>query len=501
MSLNIVKKPFNLKNDHNKNIKKNSNRIITKTNKKKVHNVKIQDPYNSSNSSSQNKKLISPSFKNINNAKNKKTNNPPNNKSISNGKNKLSNNKKKKKEDEKNKSNNKNNKSYLDISLNKDILLHYKKESPLIPGQTGNCGNEILEILNLNGNNNKNKNVSKIKKIKKQLNNSCIPQSKINNNSIDENIAQFKNKKNNIITETITEYKKPTNKKKVYNNEIKKNIVFFKDIDIDNKELLLQNIGNDKEDKLLNNNNNLADLDIDEYLLNSSFENNKTDFFLLYNNNNQGNIKSDTLFLEVQLLTEKILELQKSYHHEFKNLYNNYNKEKKLVKLFKENKTLLKKKMINLLKYKEKDNLKEKNNIYIGLNTKKYMINDSININKNEIVIWDKMFPIKKKNIENKKKKLKLKPIFKNIVFDRYKSIHNKLNDIEKKIVKRLFKIYGYNNSNNINSDNKKGISKKSAKSSNKTVNNNNKGNNKIKKLSHNKNYNNNQKNTFRNKS
>ena len=81
----------------------------------------------------------------------------------------------------------------MDISLNKDILLHYKKESPLIPGQTGNCGNEILEILNLNGNNNKNKNVSKIKKIKKQLNNSCIPQSKINNNSIDENI----NRKNN----------------------------------------------------------------------------------------------------------------------------------------------------------------------------------------------------------------------------------------------------------------------------------------------------------------
>ena len=131
------------------------------------------------------------------------------------------------------------------------------------------------------------------------------------------------------------------------------------------------------------------------------------------------------------------------------------------------------------------------------------MLNDSIKINKNEVMIWGKMFPVKKKNEETKKKRLKLKPIFKNIVFDRYKSIHNKFNDIEKKIVKRLFKIYGYKNNNNNNSNtnntdnNKKGKSKKKEKSSNKISNNNNKGNNKIKKVSHNKN----PKNSFRNKS
>ena len=219
-------------------------------------------------------------------------------------------------------------------------------------------------------------------------------------------------------------------------------------------------------------------MNIDEYLLNSSFENNKSDFGLLYTNNYHKNIKNDMLFMEIQLLIEKILELQKSYHQEYKNLYFGYEKEKEMVKLNNEKYILLKKKIINLLKYKEKRNLKENNNVYIGFNIKKNIINGSNKINKNEIILWNKMFPIKEKIDENNNKKNKLKQIFKTIVFDRYKLINNKLNDIEKNIVNRLIKKYQYNNKSNIisNSTNKKGLNNY------KKPINNNKGNGKITK-------------------
>ena len=57
-----------------------------------------------------------------------------------------------------------------------------------------------------------------------------------------------------------------------------------------------------------------------------------------------------------------------------------------------------------------------------------------------------------------------LKQIFKNVVFDRYKSISNKLNDIEKSIINNLIKKYKYNDKNekpdyNNNNNNKRGIS------------------------------------------
>ena len=150
-----------------------------------------------------------------------------------------------------------------------------------------------------------------------------------------------------------------------------------------------------------------------------------------------------------------------------------------MVKLNNEKNILLKKKIINLLKYKEKRNLKENNNVYIGFNIKKNIINGSNKINKNEIILWNKMFPIKEKIDENNNKKNKLKQIFKTIVFDRYKLINNELNDIEKNIVNRLIKKYQYNNKSNIisNSTNKKGLNNYK-----KPINNNNKGNGKITK-------------------
>jgi len=490
-------KKFNIKNDYNKNLKKNTNRFNKKNNPKKVYNGILQEPsYNIPNISSENKKIISPIIKNNNDYEKNMIN--------------KDNAKKEKKEKNKNYNHYNHNKSFEDISINNDILLQYKIESPLIPGQTGNYGNEIIEILNLNGNNNNNinntninnnknniNNNSKIKKIKKkQLNNSYLSQSKYKS-VIDGNKTEYRNHNNNNTNNKknnyITEYKNNTN--------TNKNIYLLNDI---GKKELVNNYDDEEDFFVNNNNNNIDELNNDEYLLNSSFENYKNDFFLLYNNNYHNNIKNDMILYEIQLLNEKILELQKSYHNEYKKLYNNYDKEKKIIKSIQNNKALLKKKIVNLLKYKEKNNLKEKNKIYIHFNSKINMVNDSNKINKNELLIWNKMFPIKKNIEENNRNKKILKQIFKNIVFDRYKYLNNKLNDIEKNIVNRLFKKYEYNKF----SENKKGLNDKNCQNSNASKMNNyiNKGNNKnikkIKGVNHNKNYdvNNYFKYSFRNK-
>ena len=201
--------------------------------------------------------------------------------------------------------------------------------------------------------------------------------------------------------------------------------------------------------------------------------------------------------MEIQLLIEKILELQKSYHGDYKNLFINYEKEKSILKLYHEKNIYLKKKIINLLKLKEKNNLKENNKIYIGLDSKKNINNDSIKINQKEIYILNKKFPIKEVINENNNKKNILKQIFKNVVYDRYKIINYKLNDIEKNIINRLSKKYQFNlynnklntynnNNNNNNNNNKKSLYTKNLRNNNKG---NNKNTKKINGNSFNRNY------------
>jgi hypothetical protein len=162
--------------------------------------------------------------------------------------------------------------------------------------------------------------------------------------------------------------------------------------------------------------------------------------------------------MEIQLLFEKIIDLQKSYHHQFHELCKTYDDQKNKLKTINEKRIFLRKKIIILLMQKEKKNLKENNNIYMDFRIKKNIANDSSKINKNEISIWNKMFPTKKKITEKKTQKNALKQIFKTIAFDRYKSISHKLNTIEKTIVKRLYKKYHSHNKSHSNNKKKNNI-------------------------------------------
>lgn len=496
--LNFEDRKIFLKNNYNKNQKKTYNKNMKKNNQKKIFLGMPQETHSSSNSSSQNNKILSPTLRNAMKDKNKNMagNDNKNLKGIDqfNLIQKL--NKKKKEEN-----NYKHNKSFEENAINNNILLQYKIESPLIPGNMDNCGNEILEILNLNINNN-----NKTKKLsKKKLNNSYILQSKFKS-MINDNNHNTHEKNNNYSNN-------------IYNNNINKNRL---DDDIDHNELIIgSNHKNEEkneryknESNSLDENNNLVNLNINEYLLDSSFENNKNDFNLLYSDNYHKNVKNDMLTMEMQLLCEKILELQKSYHNEEKMLYMDYFREKRKLKLIHENKINLKKKIINLLNLKEKKNMKENNSVCIGFNIKKNIYKTSYKINKNEINLLNRMFPLKEIINEKGNKKNILKQIFKNVVYDRHKLVMNKLNDIEKNIVNSLIKKYKFNEindkSNNINNNSnknrKRNVYNKNNKlpTLNKSINHNNKINqNKnrkksgpVSRVNFNKNYNGS--NTFR---
>ena len=445
--ISFEERKHNFYKDFNRPYNLNNNKNIKKTKHKKLNNIKTKEQYNSSNSSSQNNKIIPPLLKKIKNNNKKLVNYQSNTQKTIEEEYNLFNRKIKKHKEE---NNYKHNKSFEDISLNNDILLQYKIESPLIPGITDNCGNEIIEILNLNGNDDNNKTK---KKKQNKLNNSYIFQTKYKNLiNEDDNIEKGNNKINENFSEDVNT---------TYSNNINKNRNkdYFND-EIYNKELIIESNNKKKNSKtyknnitqkisnnneLTSNNNNVGD----EYLLNSSFENNKSDFCLLYSNNYHKNVKDDMIFMESQLLIEKSLDLQKCYYLEFKKLFTDYKNGKHYVKLLHNKNICLKKKIINLLKLKEKNNLKENNNVYIKFNDKKNIYNNSNIINNNEIFIWNKMFLLNKNLDKKNNNKNKLKEIFKTIVFDRYRAISFKFNDIEKNIVNRLIKKYNYTNNTN----------------------------------------------------
>ena len=174
--------------------------------------------------------------------------------------------------------------------------------------------------------------------------------------------------------------------------------------------------------KLILNDN--YDLD-EDYLLNSSFENDRSDFNIMYTDNYGDTVMNDMLSLEIKLLIEKMMDIQKSYHKELDLLLTRYNYNSKMLKSLIEKIKVLQKK-INMYNYLDKYNHNNQHDIY--------------KINKNEFNLWNFIL-----NEEKRKNKEKLKDIFKKVIFERYHKISGKINNIENKIVLNLMKKYHYN--------------------------------------------------------
>ena len=188
--------------------------------------------------------------------------------------------------------------------------------------------------------------------------------------------------------------------------------------------------------KLILNDN--YDLD-EDYLLNSSFENDRSDFNIMYTDNYGDTVMNDMLSLEIKLLIEKMMDIQKSYHKELDLLLTRYNYNSKMLKSLIEKIKVLQKKIFLIKKIKE--SRENKVNMYNYLD--KYNHNnqhDIYKINKNEFNLWNFIL-----NEEKRKNKEKLKDIFKKVIFERYNKISGKINNIENKIVLNLMKKYHYN--------------------------------------------------------
>jgi len=208
--------------------------------------------------------------------------------------------------------------------------------------------------------------------------------------------------------------------------------------------LLSTEIKNKKIDTL----NNKA-FSEDDYFIDNNFENNKNDFNIMYIDNYAKIINDDVLSMELQLLYEKILDLKNSYHEEYMKIINKFNENKKYISLNIFKYKDIQKKIFNLLKIREKLNGINQLNSFLATQEKgnKSCLKE---INDKEINLWENMLigvgnncKFKKYGDANNNKK-DIKELFKKIVFDKYSSLKNNLNDIENKIVINLMKKNNY---------------------------------------------------------
>ena len=309
----------------------------------------------------------------------------------------------------------------------------------------------ICKTVNNNVLNNK-KNIQEenliIKKLDekfKSLENNIIDKKYLNDIDHDEIIisSNKSNKYNKYpITSRIKQFRK--------NNTPSDKLSLIIDENVNNKN------NNIKEDSFINiifnkiSNNNFDD----DYLLNSSFENNRNDFNIMYTDNYEKSVINDMLSLEIKLIIEKMLEIQKSYHKELNIILGQNNSNSKILKILEEKINFFQKKIFLIKKIKEKR--KNKENIYKFLEIYNHNNQHEINkINKNEFILWNNILYNNKKIKDSNKEKLK--EIFKKTVFEKYNKIKGKINNIENKIIINLMKKYKYNikkKENNIKNNN-----------------------------------------------
>ena len=308
---------------------------------------------------------------------------------------------------------------------------------------------------------------------------------KLNSSNKRINKSEFKS---NTLNATET-YSKNTRYESIESKIIDKNY----ENDIDHDEIIISSDKNTKNKKGISNSlfdtmhlsseiknekkeaSNTDEYKGDDYIVDNNFENNKNDFTIMYIDNYTKIINDDMLSMELQLLYEKILDLQNSYHKEYIKIFNKYNENKKYISLNILKYKDIQKKLFNLLKIKEKLNGTNQVNNFLGKQRKENKISLK-EINDKEINLWENMliemgnkFKYKKYGNDRDNKK-EIKELFKKIVFDKYSSMKKNLNDIENKIVVNLMKKSNYKIKPDKNSKNR---------SYNKSYNNNN--NNKYK--------------------
>ena len=337
--------------------------------------------------------------------------------------------------------------------------------------------NNSVILNNIKQNKTKNKKKPHNKSITKTINtHNNFNKNNCKKNNFEENLIitkldeKFKNLENNIIDK---QYENDIDHDEMIISTKKKNInINFQNNNrinttnkINNKNLKLSDAINEitsinnknnyyREDKSENifmnifiNKNNI---DFDEnYLLNTSFENNRNDFNIMYTEHYEESVKDDMLSLEIKLLVEKMLDIQKSYHKELNLIISQYNKNKKIFKILIEKIKGIQKKIYLIKKMQDNKNIKGNVYNFIGIYNQNSQ-HEISKINKNEFILW-KNITYKNDKRFSQYNKEKIKELFKKTIFDRYNKLSGKLNNIENKIILNLMKKskYSVNKNNN----------------------------------------------------
>ena len=177
-----------------------------------------------------------------------------------------------------------------------------------------------------------------------------------------------------------------------------------------------------------------------------NFERLKNDFLLLYSNCNMNKISNDVLFLEVQLMIEKLLAIQERHQKEYIELFNDIINNKKLFDIYEKEYILLNKK-INKLHIKKMNNdiIDQKRELY-HKNINNFIQKRKKIIDKEENIIWQKILEKVNKSqviINNKNKMI-------NIFLTICEKKENTLNKLSFKFYKDTKNKYFQNNTNNI---------------------------------------------------
>ena len=312
--------------------------------------------------------------------------------------------------------------------VNNSVIVNHRYK---IKNKSRKNNKSVSKSLNMNNNiNNKKANeemiIKNLDERFKSLENNIIDKQYLNDIDHDEIIVTTNKKNKNPNTSRLKMRGKNNTPSYNLSNAIdEKNNIEEKYEDIFMKVIL---------SKILLNNN------YDEnYLLNSSFENNRNDFTIMYTDNYEQTVIDDMLSLEIKLLIEKMLEMQKSYHKELNLILGQQSQNTQIMKLLIEKIKFMQKKILLIKNLKEKQ--KMQGNVYNFLEIYNHNNqHDIYKINKNEFNLWNFIL-----NEEKRKNKEKLKDIFKKVIFERYHKISGKINNIENKIVLNLMKKYHYN--------------------------------------------------------
>ena len=302
------------------------------------------------------------------------------------------------------------------------VNLNNNSEKNIIIQNKGNFANTNSVLINAN-NSNKNNIIINTKSNNNINTNNNIYEYSISNNELNNKNSKDdfnKNIQNSIVSSVISSGK-------IVNSGC--------DIDFSVEDLSGSFSGYDNISKIFS---------LDEYKINydieneniSKYENIKNDFILFYNKEYINSINEEMLALELQLMIDKILEMQNIYKRQSIIIEKNFEKYKKKLIFFQKKNLLMNKKNNKLSYEKLKNNYNEElNDLYY--NNKKTNFYQNKNIFKTkELSLWNNLTMYldekesDKKN-ENNNNKNKFNNIF---LFICNKNINN-LNTLSKKFV------------------------------------------------------------------